>query len=391
MDRRSFEELMQAGEFEQPAQQKHSALKTITAVELQKKDMPPMRFVVDGLLPAGLSILASPPKYGKSWLVLSLCLAAASGGRFLGHTTHRCGCLYLALEDSQRRLKSRMDRLLAGRAAPAGFYFATHANAVDNGLFDALGEFLQQNPGTGLIVIDTLQRVRGTVRGKEGAYAADYRELGALKAFADKHNVALLLVHHLRKMRDEGDPFNMISGTNAIMGAADTTMVLTKEKRGDSNAVLSVVGRDVEGSDSVLRFDSGTCRWENMGDADWYAQQQAREEYRQSPIVETVRGLLRQSPGGWTGTAQQLLDAGRFMTRALLAPTPRELSHRLGQLGPLLLEYDGILYERKSNGSGGGKHSFTLLNMQSEAPEQVMLATVGTVATVETVGTVERK
>lgn len=210
------------------------SLATISAVDLQAKDLPPIRFIVNKLLSVGLNILASPPKYGKSWMVLALCLAVASGNRFLGYMTNQCGCLYLALEDSQRRLKARMDKLLAGKPAPAGFHFATMASPINNGLFDELDDFLKKHSDTGLIVIDTLQRVRGAAHGKEGAYAADYREVGALKAFADQHNVALLLVHHLRKMKDDGDPFNMISGTNGIMGAADTSIVLTREKRGGS-------------------------------------------------------------------------------------------------------------------------------------------------------------
>ena len=368
MDRGSFEEMLNAGAFDAPKQR--PTLETITAADLQQKDIPPIRFIVNNLLSVGLNILASPPKYGKSWMMLALCLAVASGGRFLGYTTNQCGCLYLALEDSQRRLKTRMDKLLAGKAAPAGFHFATMADTIDNGLFDELADFLKVHPDTGLIVIDTLQRVRGAAHRKEGAYAADYREVGALKAFADSHNVALLLVHHLRKMADDTDPFNRISGTSAIMGAADTTMVLTKDKRGDSNATLSVVGRDIESSDTVLQFNKDTCYWENMGDADWFAEQQARREYQESPIVRTIKKLLEQSPEGWIGTAQQLLEAGRFISHTSLAPTPRDLSGKLKGLGKSLLDYDGIVYERKSNGSGGGKHSFSYMGTQFEELEQ---------------------
>lgn len=333
-------------------------LDTITAADLQKKDIPPIKFIVEGLIPTGLNILASPPKYGKSWMVLALCLAVAVGGRFLGYNTNKYGCLYLALEDGQRRLKSRMNKLLAGREAPARFHFATASRDMDNGLFEELEDFLKKNPDTGLIVIDTLQRIRGAPHGKEGAYAADYREVGALKGFADKHNVAVLLVHHLRKMKDDGDPFNMISGTNGLMGAADTTMVLTKEKRGDDNATFSAIGRDIEGSNTILRFNKDTCYWENLGDADWFAEQQARREYQESPIVKTVKKLLEQSPEGWSGTAQQLLDAGRFIAHVPLADSTQGLTATLKKMGQLFFDNDGIVYERKKNGSGGGKHKF---------------------------------
>ena len=90
---------------------------------------------MENLIPAGLNILASPPKYGKSWAVLDLGLAVTSGSRFLGYQTTPCEVLYLALEDSERRLKSRLNKLLAGKNAPAGFHFATAAHDMDNGLY----------------------------------------------------------------------------------------------------------------------------------------------------------------------------------------------------------------------------------------------------------------
>ena len=353
-------------QWEPPDVQTKPALETITAADLQQKDIPPIKFIVDKLLSVGLNILASPPKYGKSWMVLALCLAVASGGRFLGYMTNQCGCLYLALEDSQRRLKTRMNKLLAGKAAPGGFHFATMASPIDGGLFEELEEFLRKHPDTGLIVVDTLQRVRGASHGREGAYAADYREVGALKAFADQHNVALLLVHHLRKMKDDGDPFNMISGTNGIMGAADTTIVLTKEKREDSNATFSVVGRDVESRDMVLRFNKDTCYWENMGDADWFSEQQARQEYQESPIVKTIKKLLEQSPEGWSGTMKQLMDAGHFITRTYLAPSARDLSSKLKALDKFLLDYDNIIHDRTPHGNAGYKHRFCYAGLQLE-------------------------
>lgn len=344
-----------------PPPSEKPSLSTISAVDLQQKNIPPIRWIVKDLIPAGLNMLASPPKYGKSWMVLDLCLSVASGGRFLGYQTDKGGCLYLALEDSQRRLKSRMGTLLTGRTAPDGFYFTVSAHSMDDGLFDELEDFLKLHPDTSLIVVDTLQRVRGAYHGKEGAYAADYREIGALKTFADSHNVAILLVHHLRKMKDDGDPFNMVSGTNGIMGVTDTTMVLTREKRGDEHTTLSVVGRDVESNDVVLRFNKTTCHWENLGDGDWFAEQQARSEYQESPVVKTIKKLLEQSPDGWEGSSKDLLNAGSYITHMPLADSPRALTSKLDRLDKLLLD-DGIIHEPKPNGSGGRKHRFYYSN-----------------------------
>ena len=337
-------------------------LETFSARELQDADLPPVIFIVKNLLTAGLSLLVSPPKYGKSWMVLDLCLAIAAGLPFLGYETEKGECLYLALEDSKQRLQDRMNKVLKGERAPMGFDYATTANDLDNGLLDQLEGYTAKNPKVKLIVIDTLQKVRGSVNGRENAYSADYRAMGMFKTFADKHGICILLVHHLRKMKDEGDPFNMISGTSAILGAADTAMVLTRDKRSDDNTKFSVIGRDVDSTDTILRFDKSEFRWKSLGDANWLEEQRARLEYRDNPIVITIKKLLEQNPGGWSGSMTELLDAGKYIARTYLAENTRALTNKVKALDKPLFDYDGIVHTRAKNGSknggGGGRHKF---------------------------------
>lgn len=335
------------------------ALETVSARALQQMELPPVEFVVEGLLPKGLGLLAAPPKYGKSWMMLSLCLAVAAGEPFLGYHTRQQGCLYLALEDSMNRLQGRMDTLLEGQPAPAGFDYSIQALGLGMGLLEQLEGYLQAHPETGLVVIDTFQKIRGSAKAGEGAYAADYREVAQLKAFADQKNIALLLVHHTRKMVDETDPFNRISGTTGILGAADTVLVLTRQKRGEENALLSLTGRDVDSAELMLRFDSTACRWENLGPAENLTQQQELEDYLESPLAPTVNQLLEDSPQGWKGSASQLMEKGREITGRELADNPRQLTGVLKRYAPLLQQQEGICYQYQKNGGGGGKHCFS--------------------------------
>lgn len=365
MTSESFEQLVASGapplvgKTAIPAPVAHAKprLTTISASELQHKDIPPLQFIVEDFIATGLTILCSPPKYYKSWMMLDLGLQVSSGKPFLQHATNQRSCLYLALEDGERRLKDRMERLLDGEDAPASFYFATSAATLKNGLCDMLDDFLKIHPDIGLIIIDTFQFVRDSAFVKESPYATDYREVSILKRFADKHGIALLLVHHLRKMKDDGDPFNMISGTNGIMAAADTTMVLTKDKRCDANTTLSFISRDVEASETVLAFNQDTCRWSVVGSVQDIAAQQSRRSYETNPIVHTVKALLAQNPAGWRGTMSELLTAGLKVTGRQLASGPRELTAKL-QLLDDLLAVDGIAHTRTSHGTGGGKHQF---------------------------------
>lgn len=343
-------------------------LTMISAADLQKEHLPPIQFIVQGLLPQGSNMLASPPKYGKSWFVLDLGLAVAEGLEFLGRKTQKCGVLYLALEDSKRRLKSRMNKLLNGRKAPDNFYFATDTREIDNGLLDELIGFIEKRPDTKLIIIDTLQKVRSAGNGKD-VYGKDYRDVGALKKFADENNLCILLVHHLRKMGSPGDPFERISGTNGILGAVDTSMVMTRESRSDEDTLLSVVGRDVDMQEIYISFDKDSCRWSVKGDADWITEQRTRLEYQDSPIVKTIKKLLEQGGGRWEGSMKDLLTAGQYITQTYIDYNERALSNSVKKLERSLFNFDGIIHERTKHGSGGGKHRFYYAALSQDTVE----------------------
>ena len=224
--------------YEPPEALEHSGdlrLEIITATGLQAAELPPPVFIVKNLLTAGLAAVIAAPKFGKSWLVLQLCIAIASGMPFIGYETVKGGCLYLALEDTQRRLQDRMNKLLNGAPAPDAFDFATSAHDIDNGLIEQLTAYIREHPAVKLIVIDTLQKVKGRKMPGESAYDADYRAMSPLKALADANKLCIMVVHHTRKMDDDTDPFNRISGTNGLLGSLDTAILLTREKRSDAD------------------------------------------------------------------------------------------------------------------------------------------------------------
>ncbi|MDE7261138.1 MAG: AAA family ATPase [Oscillospiraceae bacterium] len=349
-------------EWEVPADGKKSQvqrLEVIFAPDLQKAKLPPIKFLVDGILPEGTSLLSASSKIGKSWMVLDLALCLSAGKPFLGHNTNQTGVLYLALEDSLKRLQDRMDTVWGSEPAPPLFGFTTKAPTLDMGLLDTLDDYLQHHPDTKLFIIDTLQKIRGQALPREAAYAQDYREMGIVKEFMDKYSLSVLFLHHNRKMKDDGDPFNMISGTNGIMGAADTVWTITKDRRDGDEAVLHITGRDVRQSDTAIRFDNETCTWKPLGNANWLAEQRARLAYNDSPIVKTIKKLLEQSPGHrWDGTAKDLMEAGKYIARTYLAPNSQKMGKEIKALEKPLFEYDGIVHAESGNGTGGKKHSF---------------------------------
>ena len=197
-------------------------LQTIDADTLLSTPLPATKFVVEGLLPEGLHILAGSPKVGKSWLALWICFQVSKGELVWGLTTTAGTVLYLCLEDSYTRIQNRLFQLTDD--APNTLHFANLSGSIGDGLENQITAFLSEHPDTNLIVIDTLQKIRDIIP-DSNSYASDYRDLSSLKNLAESHHIAILLVHHLRKMKDD-DPMNMISGTTGLSGAADSNFVL---------------------------------------------------------------------------------------------------------------------------------------------------------------------
>lgn len=235
-------------------------IETITAKELYNMRLPPTRFVVDGLLPRGLHVFAGAPKVGKSWLLLQLALAVASGTPLWGLRTEQGTVLSLCLEDNYSRLQQRISELTD--EPPEELHLATFSQSLADGLCDQLEDFLAQYGDTNLIIIDTLQKVRGGT-GDGNLYASDYQDIGMLKRIADEHQIAVILVHHLRK-REAGDPHMMISGTTGLIGAADSSYVLCKEHPNDVDVQLHVRGRDMEEKTFTLERDEELGEWTLM-------------------------------------------------------------------------------------------------------------------------------
>ena len=238
-------------------------LETINAEDLQNRTYEPTHFLVDELIPEGLHILAGAPKIGKSWLALWLCLCVSQGQALWNFATTQGEVLYLSLEDSFQRIQTRLFDLTED--APSTLHFAIMADTLKRGLEQQIEQFLAEHPTTKLVVIDTLQRVRST-GSDSNLYANDYQDIGLLKKLADKRHIAILLIHHLRKLHDD-DPMNMISGSTGLSGAADSTFVLQKSSRLANIASLHCTGRDIPDRTLKLEFGEEDHVWKLLEDS----------------------------------------------------------------------------------------------------------------------------
>ncbi len=280
---------------------KTKRLQTIDGESLMSLPLTTLNFVVDTLLYQGLHILAGSPKVGKSWLALWLSVMVAKGDPIWGMPVKQGTTLYLCLEDSTLRIQNRLFEITED--APANVHFSTGSDILGKGLEEQLCTFLAEHPDTVLVIIDTLQMIRGT--NYDNTYANDYRDLSTLKRIADTHGIAILLIHHLRKETAD-DVFNRISGTTAISGAVDSSFTLVEDRRGSGKAKLSCIGRDIEYRELTLERNSENV-WELVADS------KTQPELLGDRIVYLVSELMR--------------DRSEFIG------TPTELSEKIDPAG----------------------------------------------------------
>jgi AAA domain len=232
-----------------------------TGAWLDAQVFPPLAYAVPGLIPEGSVLLVGAPKIGKSWLVLAVGLAASSGGKALGLDIPKRPVLYLALEDGDRRLQDRCRRLLADDPIPPEFQYLTRIEP--NRILDTINAWLHWQPDPPLVILDTLGKVLPPTQMGEDRYQRDYRVGSALKRSVDEvPGTTLLINHHDRKANAE-DFVDAVSGTHGLAGAADTIVVLARDRQ-EASGLVKVTGRDVPEGEYAVRFLDGAV-WELDG------------------------------------------------------------------------------------------------------------------------------
>ena len=312
-------------------------LHTVTFDQLMDSVFQGRPAVIENFLYPGVYILAGAPKIGKSFLVAQIAYHVSVGKELWGYIVHPVTVLYLALEDDERRLQNRMFRMFDVEGT-SDLYFATHAKMIGRGLDEQLEGFIGEHRDTRLIIIDTLQKVRETVKDAY-SYANDYEVIGRLKTFAGKYGLRALLVHHTRK-QPAGDSFEMISGTTGLLGCADGALLMQKEKRTSYTATLDVVGRDQPDQRLYLIKDPEHLNWE--------LDHTENELWKQQPdaLLNAVAKLVSAESPEWEGSPTELSE---ILSQDIAAT---RLTKRLNVNAGRLLEEHRVKYENKTKHAG---------------------------------------
>ena len=302
------------------------AFQLITARQLYDKDLPPLSYVVENILPVGATLFVGHAKDGKSLAMWNLCMAISEGGQAFGRYSAQQGdVLYLALEDGERRAKKRLtDQMQAmGMTTPPARLSLVlwEVPRLGEGLEQALTQWLDTYSEAKLIVIDILEKVRPRRTRNGSVYQDDYLALAPLQRLAQERGIAMVIVHHTNKGKAE-DFRDAISGSMSLAGAADTLWVLQR-LAGEADAALRITGRDIETLDLALQFQDGF--WTVLGDAEAYRMSQASKE-----VVEALRNA------GIPMTPHQLAKE-----LGVLEATMRQRLKRMAERGEVINLGDG--------------------------------------------------
>ena len=249
--------------------------------ELQQSEFPPLKWVVPGLVPEGLTLLVGKPKAGKSWAMLQMGIAVARGEPFLTEESCEQGdVLFLALEDSPSRLRQRTITHLGASAEeewPDSLHGMVECPKLGEGFEETIRAFKADHPELRMVVVDVLARVRAE-NTHQISYQSDYDAIAKLQTLALDLGIAIVVVHHTRKAEATDDPLDAINGTSGLAGAADAIFVLGNDKKGHK----TLYGRGREVPDVELALEFKNCRYTVLGQAKDVAMSKERRRIREA-------------------------------------------------------------------------------------------------------------
>lgn len=234
--------------------------------DLTEEERRPPEFIIDGMIPCGMTFLSGAPKIRKSFMALQMASAVATGTPFLGHATTKCDVAYLDLEGSKSRISFRAAKM--STQIPSNVFVTNSiTERLADGLVDRLRQLHRARPSIRLIVVDTYSRARGSYKAPgANAYDADIMLLEPVQRMALEENIALLFVHHDKKGAGLAlDSFERLSGTMGISGSCDCVINLVADgKRFDGKASMEFTPRDAKGGEMSLIFDERFGEWQEV-------------------------------------------------------------------------------------------------------------------------------
>ena len=264
---------------------------------------PEPHWAIKDIMPAGLAMLAGRPKAGKSWLALQIARDVSTGGNFLDrYQTTQTKVLYIALEDSERRLQGRMKIQAWKQTTNAKFMLSEQFHEI--GGLRALAGLIEI---FGVIFIDTFTR---SMDGDQVSPQEMKSILDPLQNAALSSNSTICFVDHMPKRTGRENEYAVIDdvfGSVAKTGVADVVWGLYRDAS-TPTGVLAGTGRDLMDFKSNLVFENGVWLMADLS-------ARAQHSEARHAVLETIAqaGDISQSDivdetGMHKGTVSKALD-----------------------------------------------------------------------------------
>lgn len=317
----------------------------MTAAELLEQQFDPPEYVVEGVVPEGVTLLASPPKIGKTFLCLNVAVAIATAGKALGKADVKDGrVLYVDLDGSKRGAQSRLKDMLRDTEADTMDdlerfdYYSEFPRVDEEEPADALAylrRYLERFEDVELVIFDTLADVRPKTSGNRNMYEVDREALTPFRDLVHEFDTSAIFVHHTNKGK-HGDHVKRVSGSSGLASAVDNIIIMQKE-RGQHDAELQITPREEEEVTLRLSFDPQVKTWRLEGPAEEFAKTKERQE-----VLDTLRNLTNGGRKEAVGP-KEVADANddleyenvrKTLTRMVEAEEPRVEKKGYGKYAP---------------------------------------------------------
>ena len=245
------------------------------AGELYDMEIKEPKWLVNDLIPTGLTIFGGKSKVGKSYFMMNLVMALAQKKKMFGEDENsgfrgRSGeILFLSLEDRKKRFQNRMREIdpepnleLLGKNLKPRFQW----DKMKLGGLQKIEEWIERMEHPRLVIIDTFAKVwdKKTTTSGGNLYSEEYKLYGELSNLANRHLISVILITHTIKAKAK-DVFDEILGGSGMAAPADNLIVLSNDLRGQKR--LSIRGKDVEENHYAFTTLEGNGKFVYQGEA----------------------------------------------------------------------------------------------------------------------------
>jgi hypothetical protein len=259
----------------------------------------------------GVSLIAGPPKAGKSTLAAQMQRCRETGERLFGAWEVTTGPTLLVTEEGGVAVVHKAEGLHALDVLDRRS--AVRAELTFRQMLGVVSEWAAAHPG-GLAFVDTLAIWAGIADENDAGQAT--RAIAAVTATAQAANLAIVLVHHARK--GGGDDGEAVRGSGAILATVDIGIELSRVSPGRDDRYLDIMGRVIQAERYELAFDRSTSAY-TLAD---------QSGTRLAAIEADLEGI----PAGGPGLIRPELQA-------LWRKDPRARAEQLVNVGRMRAEY----------------------------------------------------